>query len=839
MPEQKRPLKVFLCHAHVDKDAAKALHDRLVQDGVDAWLDKEKLFAGANWEFEIRKAVRDCDIFVVCVSQQFTQRSRRKNFSQTEVGIALNEAELKPKDQIYIIPVRLENCAVPKALQPWHWVDLFEPDGYQKLIRSLNKRIEELDAVEADKGQPGQGNISVVVSGDVSGNLIIGNQNKIHTNIPDEIEVQQKAEREAADKAALEKAEREVAEKAAREKEEHTKTKYLDIQDRVLEAAIEKEITVGNAAQLFVLIKQKDSKGIISIVNAIDEEVVLDESNVKTREIQIEFPVENYQRMPAELTIRLDAPDFHIPNMEKYILVPPDGDSEVSTFMVTPKRAGKLLINIEVLKGKNNLAAKTIRTTAIMADVRNKSFALFSLPLIVLAQPVSSLPTSETKEMIAPQDKSNDVKNLWIDIAPQQPANNRQIKVEHRVAIIVAIIGAIATILAALIGLLPQLFPPAPVPTATNPPLTTAAFTQSVTESFTNLPPSQTPESRLMPTQLIPTSHPSPIPSAKGLSKIAFAQYDGIYIVDANGENIIRLSNRLDEALMHGYAAPKWSPDGTKIAFLVSKDGENGLYVVNFDGSEQKLLTNKIIFGSGMLDWSPDNEKLVYVTYNDEGTLAIVSVNDKTKISLTDTPNSVFDISWDPSGSKIAFSSRRTGVFVINADGSNETKVFDLSNCMATLNCDAKNIRWSPDGSKLAFVFDKSYSIDDEIYLVDINTKETIQLTKNQNADSNPVFSPDGLQLAFVSSRQGSTSEIFIMNIDGSNVRKITNFADRKIGITILEWLPNNTLFFKQTKWDGSSYTSYTTQFMKISIDLGILENVSTTLSGLGYDFSP
>jgi hypothetical protein len=114
MPEEKRPLKVFLCHAHVDKDAAKSLHDRLAQDGVDAWLDKEKLFAGANWEFEIRKAVRECDIFVVCVSQQFTQRFRRKNFAQTEVGIALNEAELKPKDQIYIIPVRLEECAVPK-----------------------------------------------------------------------------------------------------------------------------------------------------------------------------------------------------------------------------------------------------------------------------------------------------------------------------------------------------------------------------------------------------------------------------------------------------------------------------------------------------------------------------------------------------------------------------------------------------------------------------------------------------------------------------------------------------------------------------------------------------
>ena len=59
MPEAKRPLKVFLCHAHSDKDAVKALYDRLVRDGVDAWLDKENLLPGQDWELEIRKAVRE------------------------------------------------------------------------------------------------------------------------------------------------------------------------------------------------------------------------------------------------------------------------------------------------------------------------------------------------------------------------------------------------------------------------------------------------------------------------------------------------------------------------------------------------------------------------------------------------------------------------------------------------------------------------------------------------------------------------------------------------------------------------------------------------------------
>ena len=63
-----RPLKVFLCHAHADRDAVRIPFTRLTKDGVDAWLDKEKpcgersrtILPGQDWELEIRKAV--CEI---------------------------------------------------------------------------------------------------------------------------------------------------------------------------------------------------------------------------------------------------------------------------------------------------------------------------------------------------------------------------------------------------------------------------------------------------------------------------------------------------------------------------------------------------------------------------------------------------------------------------------------------------------------------------------------------------------------------------------------------------------------------------------------------------------
>ncbi|RJP54073.1 MAG: toll/interleukin-1 receptor domain-containing protein [Anaerolineaceae bacterium] len=143
MPDPKRPLKVFLCHAHSDKDAVKALYTHLTNDGVDAWLDKAKLLPGQDWELEIRKAVREADVVVVCLSQQFNQAG----FRQKEVRLALDTAMEKPEGEIFIIPARLEECNNLESLRKWHWVDLFEEDGYEMLMLALQKRAETVGLI--------------------------------------------------------------------------------------------------------------------------------------------------------------------------------------------------------------------------------------------------------------------------------------------------------------------------------------------------------------------------------------------------------------------------------------------------------------------------------------------------------------------------------------------------------------------------------------------------------------------------------------------------------------------------------------------------------------------
>ena len=139
---KQRRLRVFLCHAHADRDAVHDLYKRLKREGVDAWLDKEKLLPGQDWEREIRRAVHESDVIVVCLSKQFNLAG----FRQKEVRLALDTAMEQPDGEIFIIPARLEECENLSSLQKWHWVDLFEEDGYYNLILALRARANRVGA---------------------------------------------------------------------------------------------------------------------------------------------------------------------------------------------------------------------------------------------------------------------------------------------------------------------------------------------------------------------------------------------------------------------------------------------------------------------------------------------------------------------------------------------------------------------------------------------------------------------------------------------------------------------------------------------------------------------
>jgi formylglycine-generating enzyme required for sulfatase activity len=135
------PLRIFLCHSSGDKPEVRNLYQRLSSDGFDPWLDEEKLLPGQEWEREIAKAVKTSDVVIVCLSHKAINKS---GYVQKEIKFALDKAEEQPEDTISLIPLKLEECDVPERLQRWHWVNLFEEEGYERLMSSLRLRAETI-----------------------------------------------------------------------------------------------------------------------------------------------------------------------------------------------------------------------------------------------------------------------------------------------------------------------------------------------------------------------------------------------------------------------------------------------------------------------------------------------------------------------------------------------------------------------------------------------------------------------------------------------------------------------------------------------------------------------
>ncbi|NOT44060.1 MAG: toll/interleukin-1 receptor domain-containing protein [Acidobacteria bacterium] len=140
--ERNAELKVFLCHSSGDKDAVRALYKRLKADGFTPWLDEEDLVGGQNWDPAIRKAVQNSHVVVVCLSDTSVNKT---GYVQKEIKVALDAADLRPEGTIFIVPVRLEECEVPERLAHIHYLDLFKPTGYEKLVRALNASRSSLN----------------------------------------------------------------------------------------------------------------------------------------------------------------------------------------------------------------------------------------------------------------------------------------------------------------------------------------------------------------------------------------------------------------------------------------------------------------------------------------------------------------------------------------------------------------------------------------------------------------------------------------------------------------------------------------------------------------------
>lgn len=131
--EQITPL-IFISYAREDGGKALDFYNRLKNVDFKPWIDLEDILPGEAWELKIRQILRQSDFLLICLSEKSVTK---RGYIQREIRMAVEIAKEMPEGTIFLIPVRLEECEVPLSLSRYHWVDLFEPDGFDKLIRAI------------------------------------------------------------------------------------------------------------------------------------------------------------------------------------------------------------------------------------------------------------------------------------------------------------------------------------------------------------------------------------------------------------------------------------------------------------------------------------------------------------------------------------------------------------------------------------------------------------------------------------------------------------------------------------------------------------------------------
>ena len=253
-----------------------------------------------------------------------------------------------------------------------------------------------------------------------------------------------------------------------------------------------------------------------------------------------------------------------------------------------------------------------------------------------------------------------------------------------------------------------------------------------------------------------------------------------------------------------------------------------GLYTFTADDKEPRKINND----GGIVDWSPDGSRIAYVD-GDPPQIWTMNPDGTDKRELTDFDDAAEFPAWSHDGTRIAFIRGRWSddfpdaveLYIMNADGSGQQRVTDN---------DVAEVKptWSPDGSEVAVMMVEP-SGRSQIAVVDIDSGSETDITPDIVPDGwidwsrqedrlvftsslsgksvwtmkvdgsdltelrpqagglqprQPVWSPNGEQIAFLTRRNQQTGSLWVMSADGSEVEKV---LDEPWHILILDWIPD------------------------------------------------
>ena len=256
-------------------------------------------------------------------------------------------------------------------------------------------------------------------------------------------------------------------------------------------------------------------------------------------------------------------------------------------------------------------------------------------------------------------------------------------------------------------------------------------------------------------------------------TQIAFVSSRGgakeIWVMDYDGSNQRQLTTLKSISL-----TPRWSPDASRIAFtcFAPSSGLTSAQICMYSMDTGKLVSFPRFRGTNITPaWSPDGTQIIFSSsMQGNPELYVSDINGGRPKRLTNANGASMSPSWNPkTGQTVAFVSDRGGtpqLYLMNSDGTSTTKL-DLPDKGYVI-----DPAWAPNGQLLAFSWRRPNDNYD-IYIMDAATRQLVELTRDQGRNERPSWAPDGRHLVFESTR-GGTRQIWTMLADGSQPHQLT-----------------------------------------------------------------